>query len=130
MLLWNAVFGTLGDAILCLHPGFAAHFELKEQECHGECPAEPEAHAAEFQLADDHCPPCVDIRVRGQSLESQLSPRMAVPLPDASALVVDWLPELNLPAVRLLETSSGPRAPPSEAPPQSVVIVRTHVLRV
>ena len=62
---WNAVFGTTGGFLLCLHSGGDGHL-VSNGKAHSCCHATGFEHpaAAEVFLAAD-CPECTDIAVQG-----------------------------------------------------------------
>lgn len=62
---WNAVFGTTGGFLLCLHSGGDGHL-VSNGKAHACCHAIGFEHpdAAEVFLAAD-CPECTDIAVQG-----------------------------------------------------------------
>lgn len=127
MLSWSVVFGVFGDAVLCLHREISAHFDL-EPETYGPCQVDLAA-GAESMSSQDDCPPCIDIEIRG-SFES---PR-AVELVKAPAPLHVEVPSIRSKGVFPSSDEAFERTCPVRAPPylkiQSVIVARTHVLRV
>lgn len=128
LLSLNAVFGVLGQGVLCLHGGFDAHFEAGAQQ-NWSCQFSGTVETALTDRQDD-CPPCIDLIIRSSDTESiRAADRVipAAPLLDVASVTVTEVEFLPLKS-RIVSLAS-PRAPP-HVEPSSLLVARTQVLLV